>query len=100
MVKKEDWSIIRPWVLFACICCALGVIVIKFDHIFMFIARFIGLLMPLFYALVIAFIINIPMKHIERKIVEYFPRIEGKKYLRAISIVSSFILTTKPPIES
>ncbi|MBR3840491.1 MAG: AI-2E family transporter [Erysipelotrichales bacterium] len=92
MVKKEDWSIIRPWVLFACICCALGVIVIKFDHIFMFIARFIGLLTPLFYALVIAFIINIPMKHIERKIVEYFPRIEGKKYLRAISIVSSFIL--------
>ena len=92
MVKKEDWSIIRPWVLFACICCALGVIVIKFDHIFMFIARFIGLLTPLFYALVIVFIINIPMKHIERKIVEYFPRIEGKKYLRAISIVSSFIL--------
>ena len=92
MIKKDDWNIIRPWILFASICCALVIIVIKFDYIVTFVARFIGLLTPLFYALVIAFIINIPMKQIEKKIIEYFPRMEEKKYLRIISICSAFVL--------
>ena len=51
MIKKDDWNIIRPWVLFASICCVLGIIVLKFDYLMNSILRFTGLLTPLFYAL-------------------------------------------------
>ena len=44
MIRKEDWDRIRPWVIYAVICCLLGLIIVKFD----FIAAFLKKILKLF----------------------------------------------------
>lgn len=92
MIRKEDWDRIRPWVIYAVICCLLGLIIVKFDFIAAFIKKILKLFTPLIYGLITAFILNIPMKQIEKLIIKYFPRLEGKKTLRFLSIFLSVIL--------
>lgn len=92
MINKKDWETIRPWTILALICFALLVVLMKFDNIVSFVRMFLALLKPLFYGIVIAFVLNVPMKLIEKNLIKYFPKLEGKGYLRLISILLSLIL--------
>lgn len=63
----------------------------KFDGMWSWFSRFLGLLMPLFYGIGIAFVLNIPMSYMEKALIQQVgPR---KKWYRPIAIISTLIVT-------
>ena len=92
MFKKEDFDTIRPWVLFVLVCTVLGLALMKWDNIIHILKSIVNLLTPLYYGMAFAFIINIPMKKIEKFILEHYPNLKKHNTARAISLVSAVLI--------
>ncbi|MBR5474724.1 MAG: AI-2E family transporter [Lachnospiraceae bacterium] len=86
--KKIDHMIIRYLLL-----TALVVLVVRyFEHIIGFARLFLGVLTPLLFGAVIAYVLNLVMKVVERF---YFPETKNSKVIksrRPVSIILSFLL--------
>lgn len=70
----------------------LALIILKLDLILSYLSQMINLLTPLFYGIMIAYILNIPMTTIEKLIKDKTSNKYINKYLRTLSISLSVIM--------
>lgn len=85
MISKEMLHKLKPWILLSTYIVVLCFIALHVPDIFNFLNKMIKLLYPLFYALIIAFILNQPLKAIEKLLQKMaislrktFPILKGK----------------------
>ena len=66
MVKREDFTPLRPWILLGFVFTVMILFVVKFDFVIAIFSRFLSTLTPLFYALGFAFVLNIFASRLEK----------------------------------
>ena len=97
MIPKETLDKIRPWMWLATYIAILLLAVIHFPVILNVFLRLLSLLTPLFYGIIIAFVLNQPMKSIEKILTrlwkKYTKHPEKEPRVRGISIIITLLLT-------
>ena len=87
---------LKPYMLIATYIIVLAYIVLNLSTVWTFLGKILGILSPFLLAIAIAFVLNIPMKLIENKILKFmdnskkFPFL--KYFKRALSIVITILL--------
>lgn len=87
---------LKPYMLIATYIIGLAYIVLNLSTVWTFLGKILGILSPFLLAIAIAFVLNIPMKLIENKILKFmdnskkFPFL--KYFKRALSIVITILL--------
>ncbi len=67
-IDNQTKNQIKPWVIFAAICAFFAYLVLHFDQILGIFNKFFGLSISFFYAIVLAFVLNIPMMFFENNL--------------------------------
>ena len=97
MIPKETLDKIRPWMWLASYIALLILGVIHFPLILKWFLRILSLLTPFFYGVIIAFVLNQPMKAIERLLLKvrkkYTKHPEKEPKVRGLSIAITLVLT-------
>ena len=91
---KKDIKVLKPWFILITYFILLIFIVINFNKISSEFLKYMNLLKPFFMGIAIAFVLNIPMKNIEKTIKKYInEKSIINKHSRSISILLTIILT-------
>ena len=91
---KKEISFLKPWLILTTYAVILIFLIINFNSILTIINKYLVLLNPLLMAIAISYVLNIPMKEIEKNILKHIkPNGIIHKNLRSISIFLTLILT-------
>lgn len=87
---------LKPYMLIATYIIVLAYIVLNLSTVWTFLGKILGILSPFLLAIAIAFVLNIPMKLIENKILKFMDNSKKFSFLkyfkRALSIVITILL--------
>lgn len=93
-IDKDTWNKIKPWTIFAIFCACLITLLIHLPEISFFIKKIFKLCIPLFYAIGISYVLNLPMSWFEQQLKKQIPEKSWfYKKIRGISIILTLILT-------
>lgn len=92
-IDKDTWTKIKPWTIFAVFCTCLITLLIHLPEISFFIKKIFKLCIPLFYAIGISYVLNLPMSWFEQQLKKQIPEKSWfYKKIRGISIILTLIL--------
>lgn len=92
-IDKDTWNKIKPWTIFAVFCACLVTLLIHLPEISFFIKKIFKLCIPLFYAIGISYVLNLPMSWFEQQLKKQIPEKSWfYKKIRGISIILTLIL--------
>lgn len=89
---RQELRRIKPWILVLSYAAILSLVVLNFDRIMGFLHLMLVNLNTLFYGIIMAFVLNLPMVRVEHFIKKYFPKDKFiYKHARGFSICAAII---------
>ncbi|MEG0423544.1 MAG: AI-2E family transporter [Erysipelotrichaceae bacterium] len=93
MKNKDWWITIKPWMILSTYIIVLSIALLNFVPVMGWVSSIISLFTSLFYGIVIAYILNIPMSRIERKLKKWLKEDSFlSRKARSISIILTILL--------
>ena len=84
---------LKPYMLIATYIIVLAYIVLNLSTVWTFLGKILGILSPFLLAIAIAFVLNIPMKLIENKILKFMDNSKKFSFLKYFKRVLSIVIT-------